>query len=211
MSEKSGTFIVFEGVDGSGKSTQAFLLTKYFGEQKVRSVATREPGGTVTGEMIREILLDPRGEEPAAQCELLLYMASRAQHVWRVIRPSLESGMIVICERYNWSSVAYQGDAGDLPVAKIEEIGEFATDALEPDLTILLDIDPEAAARREMLSAGAAERDRIEKKGLTFQQKVREGFLRLAERHPETSRIVEADRPAKEIHEEIKKLVADVI
>lgn len=211
MSRERGAFIVFEGVDGSGKSTQTFLLTKYFGEQKVRSVATREPGGTVTGEMMREILLDPHGEELAAQCELLLYMASRAQHVRRVIRPSLESGAIVVCERYNWSSIAYQGCAGDLPVATIEEIGAFATDGLEPDLTILLDIDPEAAARREMLSAGPADHDRIEKKGIPFQQKAREGFLRLAERHPETSRIVDAARPAKEIHEEIRKLVEDVI
>jgi len=209
MSDGGGRFIVFEGVDGSGKSTQAFLLTKYLGERKMRVVATREPGGTSVGEQMREILLDPGGEELAPQCELLLYMASRAQHVKRVIRPALESGANVVCERYNWSSIAYQGYAGGLPVKTIEEIGALATGGLEPDLTILLDLDPELAAGREMAPFGAGA-DRIEKKGIEFQRKVREGFLELARSHPERSRVVDATRAPKEIHEEIRKLADDV-
>jgi len=209
MSDGRGRFIVFEGVDGSGKSTQAFLLTKHLGERKLRVVATREPGGTGVGEQMREILLDPGGEELSPQCELLLYMASRAQHVKRVIRPALESGTNVVCERYNWSSIAYQGYAGGLPVKTIEEIGALATGGLEPDLTILLDLDPELAAGREMAPSGAGA-DRIEKKGIEFQRKVREGFLELARSHPERSRVVDATRPPKEIHEEIRKLADDV-
>ncbi|MHC4711869.1 MAG: dTMP kinase [Planctomycetota bacterium] len=211
MSEGAGRFIVFEGVDGSGKSTQAFLLTKFLGERKVRVLPTREPGGTDTAEKMREILLDPGGEDLSAECELLLYMASRAQHVERVIKPSLEKGIIVVCERYNWSSIAYQGYAGGLPIDMVEEIGRFATEGLEPDLTVVLDIDPEIAVTREMTPAEGRSYDRIERKGVEFQHKVRAGFLELARRHPERSRVVDASLPAKRVHEEIQKLVANVL
>ncbi len=205
-----GRFIVFEGVDGSGKSTQAYLLTKYLSQQKLHVLATREPGGTDCGEKMREILLDARIEDLSPQCELLLYMASRAQHVERLIKPALEKGHIVICERYNWSTIAYQGYAGGLPIETVEEIGRFATGGLEPDLTVVLDIDPDTAAVRETGGVGPPY-DRIERKGVEFQHKVRAGFLELMKRHPEKARLVDASLPAKQVHEEIKNLVANVL
>ncbi len=210
MTAERGKFIVFEGVDWSGKSTQAFLLTRYLGERKLRVLATREPGGTPIGEQIREILLDPAGEDLSTKCELLLYLASRAQHVNRVISPTIENGVIVVSERYNWSTLAYQAYAGGLPLETVEEIAGFATGRLAPDLTILLDLDPEVAAMRA-LAPGGRGHDRIERKGIPFQRKVREGFMELARRHTEKSRIVDATRPAKQIHEEVKALVDDVL
>ncbi len=211
MNEGAGRFIVLEGVDGSGKSTQAFLLTKFLGERKVRVLPTREPGGTETGEKVREILLETGGEDLSPECELLLYTASRAQHVERLIKPSLIRGYVVICERYNWSSIAYQGYAGGLPIDMVEEIGRFATGGLEPDLTVVLDIDPDIAVTRDMTPIQGRPYDRIERKGVEFQHKVRAGFLELAKRHPEKSRVVDASLPAKRVHEEIQKLVANVL
>jgi dTMP kinase len=206
----AGRFIVFEGVDGSGKSTQAYLLTKYLSQRKLRVLATREPGGTESGEKMREILLDARSEDLAARSELLLYMASRAQHVERLIAPALEKGQIVVCERYNWSTIAYQGYAGGLPIETVEEIGHFATGGLEPDLTVVLDIDPDTASVRETGGVGPPY-DRIERKGVDFQHKVRAGFLELLKRHPEKARLVDASLPAKQVHEQVKVLVANVL
>ena len=125
-----------------------YLLTKHLGEMQIRSVGTREPGGTDTGEEIRRLLLDANGEEFVPQCEMLLFMASRAQHVARLVRPLLERGTVVVSERYTWSSIAYQGYAGGLPIDEVERIGDFATEGLQPDLTIVLDLDPEVAQER---------------------------------------------------------------
>lgn len=210
MADPAGKFIVLEGVDGSGKSTQAYLLSKYLAEQKVRVLPTREPGGTTLGERIREILLEPGQDLISAQCELLLYMASRAQHVSEVIKPSLEKGYIVVCERYLLSSIAYQGYAGGLSKEDIRKIGEFAVMGTLPDLTIILDVEPSVATAREKLPAGAGY-DRIEKKGIQFQERVRAGFLELAKTDPEKIKVVDASRPAKAVHTEIRKLLAGVI
>ena len=211
MSDTRGRFVVFEGVDGSGKSTQAFLLSKYLGEQKVRVRTTREPGGTNIGEKIREILLDPGRDELERECEMLLYMASRAQHAAEVLKPSLEQGYVVICERYMWSTLAYQGYAGGLSTETIESIGEFAVGCVAPDLTMVLDMDPDAALSRGMRAQKGGYYDRIIRKGVEFQKKVRAGFLELAQRHPQKARVLDASRGAKEVHEEVKLLVADVL
>lgn len=206
---KPGKFIVIEGVDGTGKSTQAYLLSKYLAEKKIRVLPTREPGGTALGEKIREILLDPSGSEIIRECELLLYMASRAQLVGEVIRPSLDEGYVIICERYIWSSIAYQGYAGGVSPENIEMIGRYATGGLLPDLTIVLDVDPEIASNRE--KEGGAGYDRIEKKGVEFQKRVREGFLEIAKRHSDIIKVVDASQSAKSVHERIKKLVDSVL
>ena len=213
MPERRGKFIVLEGVDGAGKSTQAYLLTKYLSEQKFRVLPTREPGGTPLGEKVREILLDPGEDSITAECELLLYMASRAQLVGEVLKPSLQQGFIVVSERYLLSSIAYQGYAGGLPIESIEHIGAFAVSGLEPDLAIVLDMDPALAMRRDSGPVAASDQqyDRIEKKGIEFQKRVRQGFLALAARHPDKVKVLDASRTHKEVHEAIKKLVAGVI
>ena len=213
MASQKGKFIVLEGVDGAGKSTQAYLLSKYLSEKKMRVLPVREPGGTELGERIREILLDPGEDRMTAQCELLLYMASRAQLVGEVVRPSLENGYIVISERYLLSSLAYQGYAGGLATEAIQAIGAFAVMGLEPDLTIILDIDPEIGMSRDTVPGVVAEEqyDRIEKKGVEFQKKVREGFLGLAKFDPGRIKILDGSRPPKAVHQEIKKLVEGVI
>ena len=214
MPQYPGKFIVLDGVDGAGKSTQAYLLSKYLSERKLRVQPVREPGGTELGERIREILLDPGEDKITDRCELLLYMASRAQLVAELIRPSLEGGYIVVSERFLFSSVAYQGCAGGLAVEDIWAIGAFAVAGIEPDLTIILDVDPEIAMRRDkgpaVLPEGE-EYDRIEKKGIAFQKKVREGFLQLARQRPDKMTVIDAARPAKAVHEDIRKLVAGVI
>lgn len=214
MSQYPGKFIVLEGVDGAGKSTQAYLLSKYLSAKKRRVLPVREPGGTELGERIREILLDPGEDKMTAQCEMLLYMASRAQLVGELIRPSLEDGYVVVSERFLFSSVAYQGYAGGLPIENILRIGEFAVSGIEPDLTIILDIDPDAAMRRDkgpVIVPEAGQYDRIEKKGVEFQKKVRAGFLELAGQHPDKIRVVDAARPPKTVHEDIARLVSGVI
>lgn len=205
-----GKFIVFEGMDGSGKSTQAYLLTRHLGENRIRAMGTREPGGTDTGEEIRRILLEVGGEELSPECEMLLFMASRAQHI-KVIKPLLERGTVVVCERFNWSSIAYQGYAGGLDIEEVERIAELAAEGLTPDLTIVLDLDVDVAQERELMLVQGNQHNRIERKGAPFQQKVRQGFLDLAAQHPERSRVVDASRPPKEVHEDVKKLVADVL
>jgi len=214
VSQYPGKFIVLEGVDGAGKSTQAYLLSKYLSAKKRRVLPVREPGGTELGERIREILLDPGEDKMTAQCEMLLYMASRAQLVGELIRPSLEDGYVVVSERFLFSSVAYQGYAGGLPIENILRIGEFAVSGIEPDLTIILDIDPDAAMRRDkgpVIVPEAGQYDRIEKKGVEFQKKVRAGFLELAGQHPDKIRVVDAARPPKTVHEDIARLVSGVI
>jgi dTMP kinase len=145
---------------------------------------------------------------------MLLYMASRAQLVGELIRPSLEDGYVVVSERFLFSSVAYQGYAGGLPIENILRIGEFAVSGIEPDLTIILDIDPDAAMRRDkgpVIVPEAGQYDRIEKKGVEFQKKVRAGFLELAGQHPDKIRVVDAARPPKTVHEDIARLVSGVI
>ena len=210
MTAQRGKFIVFEGMDGSGKSTQAYLLTKHLGEQRIRVMGTREPGGTDIGEEIRRILLETGGDDISAECEMLLFMASRAQHI-TALKPLLARGTVVVCERFNWSSIAYQGYAGEIAIEEVERIAEFASEGLTPDMTIVLDLDVDVAQERELMLVEGNQHDRIERKGVPFQRKVRQGFLDLAAKYPERTRVVDASRPPKEVHEDVKKLVADVL
>ena len=213
MSETTGKLIVLEGVDGAGKSTQAYLLSKYLGAQRKRVLPVREPGGTAIGEKIREILLDHSSAAITSQCELLLYMASRAQLVGEVIKPTLALGHIIISERFLLSSLAYQGYAGGMSLEAVEAAGALAVLGVEPDLTIILDIDPEIAMSRDKGASIVSEEqyDRIEKKGVEFQKKVRAGFLELAKTRGDRVKVIDAARPPKVVHEDIKKLVAGVI
>src|SRR4051812_27798939 len=188
-----GLFVTLEGIDRSGKTTQAHLLTEALGEQ---ALGVREPGGTAAGERVREILKDPAVElSPAA--EALLFAAARAELVSEVIRPALEAGKVVVSDRFLDSSLAYQGGARGLEVEEVERINRFATGELRPDLTLLLDIDPEAAAAR------AGDQDRFEEEGAELQRRVLASYEELMAADPERWRRIDADRPPEEVHADV--------
>jgi dTMP kinase len=188
-------FISLEGIDGSGKTTQARLLAKVLGDQVL---LVREPGGTETGERIRRLLKDP-GLELDPLAELLLFCAARAELVAQVVGPARESGRDVVCDRFSDSSVAYQGAGRGLGTERVEEICDLATGGVWPDVTILLRIDPERAATR----IGRREADRFEEEGIELQRRVAAGYDDLANRHPERIRAIDADGDRESVHEAV--------
>ena len=188
-----GLFVTFEGIDRSGKTTQAEKLRHALGDD---AVAVREPGGTEVGERIRELLKDAN-LELSPEGEALLFSAARAELVGRVIRPALAEGNVVISDRFLDSSLAYQGLARGLGVEEIEQLGRFATGGLVPDLTILLELSPEAAAAR------SGQLDRFEDEGRALQERVAEAYDELAARDPGRWVRIDADRSADEIHAEV--------
>ncbi len=200
---KQGIFVTFEGIDGSGKSTQAQMLAARLTAEGVPTVITREPGGTVLAEKIRELLLFPE-EDLAPETEVLLYAAARAQHVRQVIRPGLARGAVVICERFTDSTLAYQGFASENDPELIRKLNTFATGGLVPDLTFLLDITPEQGWSRVQERSKNNGTDRIEAKGLAFQEKVRKGYLRLAAAEAARFCLLNgSDRAKEELHQQI--------
>ncbi|HEX3563120.1 MAG TPA: dTMP kinase [Solirubrobacterales bacterium] len=185
-------FISLEGIDGSGKTSQAKLLARALGEDVL---LVREPGGTKAGERIRQVLKDPELElDPLA--ELLLFCAARAELVVQVIGPAREAGRDLVCDRFSDSSVAYQGTARGLGAERVEEICDLATGGVWPDLTVLLRIDPERAATR----IGRRKADRFEEEGIDLQRRVAEGYDEVARRHPERVRVVDADAGRDVVH-----------
>ncbi|MBC7342327.1 MAG: dTMP kinase [Clostridia bacterium] len=200
MARGAGRLITIEGIDGTGKSTQGRKLVDFLRQRGHDALLTREPGGTEVGERIRRLLLDCNSGHIAAPAELFLYQAARAQHVQEVILPALQRGQLVVADRFVDSSLAYQGYGRGLDLELIRTLNRAATGDLVPDLTLLLDLDPEAALARvgNRVQAGTDRwffglRDRLEKEGLEFYRRVRQGFLELARLEPERFRVIAAD------------------
>jgi len=203
-------FVTLEGIDRSGKTTQAVLLHDALGPD---ALLLREPGGTEAGEHIRELLKDPDlGLDPRA--ELLLFCAARAELCSSVIRPALQEGRSVICDRFVDSTAAYQGAARGLGVGLVEQVNEIAIAECRPDLTLLLRIDPvDAEARgQQRLAAGAEDgSDRFEGEGMDLQRLVAEAYDDLAERHPERIRVIDAEGSVQDVHDRVMDAVRQVV
>lgn len=195
-----GLFISMEGPDGAGKSTQIQLLQDYLKDKGCETIITREPGGTAISEAVRQIILNKEYKEMCEQTELLLYAAARAQLVNEVIRPALNAGKAVICDRFVESSVVYQGIARGIGIDKVYAVNDYALEGLRPQLTILLDLDAEEGLHRKK---NQAELDRMEAEGLEFHQKVVEGYRLLAEREKERIMRISATLPKEDIHAKI--------
>jgi len=199
-----GRFIVLEGGDGVGKSTQRALLGRWLEERGYEVVLTREPGGTELGDLLRSALL--HGGHVDARTEALLFATDRAHHVHTVVRPALERGAMVVSDRYLDSSAAYQGAARELGMDEVRDLSLWATNHLLPDLTIVLDLDPEVAvARRE----GAP--DRLERESLDFHRRVRAGFLLLAAADPARYLVLDATKDPRELHAAIAGRVGELV
>ena len=199
---KRGYFISFEGPDGAGKSTQIEFLKQYLEDRGLEYIFTREPGGTKISEKIREMLLDKENSDMTARTEALLYAASRAQLVEKVIEPALKEGKIVVSDRYIDSSIAYQGFGRDLG-PKVTEINKFAVNELEPDLTFLMMISPDDV--KERLDQNNL--DRLESEDLEFKKKVLEGFESVAEEYRFRVHVIDATLSKEEIRDSIIKEV----
>ena len=198
----TGLFIAFEGVEGAGKGTQVALAERFLAERGTEVVVTREPGGTATGERIRQLLLDPETGRLDARAEALLFAAARAQTVTNVIRPALAEGKVVICDRYIDSSLAYQGWARGLGEADVLSLNVWATQGLFPDLVILLHVEPELGhARRD------GEPDRMEAESGAFFAKVTDAYLRIAEEHPERFIVVDGSRETAEVADDVRAAI----
>ena len=198
-------FITLEGPEGCGKTTQIHLLADWLREQGYEVVLTREPGGTDIGDQIRGVLHDLRNTAMDARAEILLYSASRAQHVAQLIRPSLAAGKIVISDRYADSTMAYQGYGRGLDRGMLRTITAFATGGLTPDLTLCLDITPEEGLQRRRL--GGDEWNRLDAETLEFHQKVRAGYLELVKQEPGRWVVINAARSVEEVQAEIRAVV----
>ena len=201
----AGLFIAFEGADGCGKSTQVRFLTKYLKEQGVDVLSTREPGGCPVSERIRDIVLDRDVENMSAQTEALLYAAARAQHVYEVIRPAVEAGRVVLCDRFIFSSLAYQGYGRQLGVDEVRAINEFAITGCMPDITVFINIPPERAFER---MNELKVHDRIEREDISFHERVFRGFIELSK--SEEIMLIDASGTKFETHELIKQKLMPV-
>lgn len=203
----NGRLITFEGIDGSGKSTQIARLQQSLENRGYRVLVVREPGGTPISEQIRELLLHSDSAELHPRTEALLFSAARSQLVHEVMLPALAAGAIVICDRYADSSIAYQGYGRELPLEEIITTQKFATSDLRPDLKVLLDVPVEISSERKSQDPA----DRMEGAGETFMARVREGYLRLARSQPEEWLIVAAQTSTEQIAEEIENYVVKII
>ena len=203
-----GRFVSFEGIEGCGKTTQIALLSEYLKTHSIAHTITREPGGTAVGEGIRKVLLNSETIRLTAASELLLFYASRSQNIQEKIKPALERNEIVICDRYYHASMAYQGYGRGIPLDFIRKLTDLVCDPYRPDLTFLLDIEPEIGlARARTRNHGRIENeDRFEAEDLEFYNRVREGYLELAS-EDERIQLLYADRPIETVHRHVLTLL----
>ena len=201
-----GLFITFEGVEGSGKTTQIRLLAERLKKDGQEIVVSREPGGTKLGKNIRELLLDPDNIDMDNRAEILLYAADRAQHVSEKIIPALKEGKIVLADRYIDSNIAYQGYGRKLDMKMVRSINEWVIRKCWPDLTILLDIDAEKGLKRARNLSEDQKGDRLEQEIITFYEDIRAGYLEMAH-NDKRFEVLEADRSSEKVHEDIYQIV----
>ncbi|MGD9079136.1 MAG: dTMP kinase [Desulfobacterales bacterium] len=208
-------FITLEGIEGSGKTTQIGRLVEFLEKKGISCVTTRQPGGTLIGENIRSILLDPANSALAPLAELLLYMADRAQHIHELIRPALNNGKTVVCDRYFDATLVYQGFARGLSIELIGQLHQILFDDLKPDVTLLLDLPPQVGLERawQQLNNGqrSGDESRFEAEALAFHEKVRAGYLELARLEPDRFRIVDAAQSPDEVFTAIREIVSSVL
>ena len=195
-----GLFITFEGGDGCGKTTQIKLLDEYLRNKGYKTLLTREPGSKGLGVKLREILLNYDGEV-SPTCESFLFLADRAQHVDCIVKPALDDGVIVLCDRHTDSTVAYQGYGRGLDLEEIHHLNKLATSGLKPDLTIVLDVDVETSQARV-----GGEKDRMESAGQEFFERVRKGFLEIAKSEPDRVKVIDSKQTIEDIHKQILEL-----
>lgn len=207
-------FVSFEGGDGTGKSTQIRALESYLIRCGRSCVVTCEPGGTSLGKLIRQVLLEVGDHEIAPSTELFLYLADRAQHVSQVIRPAIESGQIVLCDRFTDSTVAYQGYGRGIDIKNLRQFNEIADDGVSPDLTFLLDCPVELGLVRtnqRRSVAGELRQDRFEREKIEFHEKIRAGFLTMARAEPARFRVIDAAQPVEEVTRDIQKIIDEEV
>ena len=203
-----GYFITVEGMDGCGKTTQISRMIEYIKQKGWEIVTTREPGGTKTGEKIRDILLDKDNTGMNQVTELLLYAASRAELVSKLVVPSVKEGKVVLCDRFVDSSIAYQGCGRNLGVQITEDVNSYALQGCKPDLTIFFDISPAELLGRKIRSA---HQDRIESEDMEFHDQVYKGYLDLARKNSDRIKVVNARKSVREISNEVKTLLDSLL
>src|SRR5688572_4101684 len=206
---KQGRFVSFEGIEGCGKTTQIARLSEYLKERSIPFTITREPGGTAVGEGIRRILLNSDTIHLTAAAELLLFYASRSQNILEKIEPSLAQGEVVICDRFYHASMAYQGYGRGIPIEFIEKLTDLVCGDRRPEITVLLDIDPEIGLTRarSRTSKRSEDEGRFEMEDVAFYTRIRNGYLELAGREPNRIHVVAANRSIQIVHQDVLQIL----
>lgn len=202
---QKGLFITFEGGDGCGKTTQLNLCAEYLQKKGFSVLVTREPGSQGLGEKLREVLLHYNGPV-APTCEAFLFLADRAQHINQIVKPALETGKIILCDRHTDSSIAYQGYGRGENIKQIELLNNIATQDIKPNLTLVFDVSEEIAQKRV-----GSQKDRMESAGKDFHKRVRNGYLEIAKQNPRRVKVVDANLPIEEVFKQVKKLIDNII
>jgi len=211
----AGCFITFEGVEGSGKTTQIRLAGEFLREKGLPVIVTQEPGGTPLGERIREILLNHGGFDISGEAEVFLFAAARAQHTDRLILPALEKGQVILCDRFSDATIAYQAYGRGLPLEAVREVCRLASRGLSPRLTILFDLPVEKglerAFRRIAGREEASREDRFEREHLDFHRRIREGYLAIARLEPDRVKIIDASRDIETTRREVRAILSSAL